>query len=160
MKKGLKKTQPPSRVKSKPQHKADSMLKEADVIKAARYYLQEQGYEYVSHTVGRVHGIDLVMIKNNKRLCLEAKGQTSSIPGTSRHGKPFSAAQVRDHVSTALYKGCQILSQDSKTEMVLAFPETKSYRNFVGQISKILDHLSIKVYWVKKSGTRIKLITI
>ena len=69
------------------------MLTENDVIDAVVAHLESEGWSRVSVSQTDRQGIDILMRCNNTTFAIEAKGGTSSKPGTSRYGQPFNTNQ-------------------------------------------------------------------
>lgn len=136
------------------------MLKEGEVVDAVCLFLQSEGYEIVQRLQTREKGDDIVAERRCgdrlERMVVEAKGQTSSDPKSKRYGKPFSDAQVRDHVGAALAKACEAWSRDSPGADVrvgMAFPDTDLHRRAVAKLGRALKSLGIAVFWVRPDRT-------
>ena len=78
-----------------------SLPTEDEVIAVVEDFLRADGWTISQSRNTRQTGIDLVAVRaaSGCRLCVEAKGATSSKPGTARYGKAFNSAQVKDHVA-------------------------------------------------------------
>tara|TARA_Y100000588_G_scaffold384357_1_gene475471 strand:+ start:563 stop:973 length:411 start_codon:yes stop_codon:yes gene_type:complete len=128
------------------------MLTENQVVKHVCDHLVSRGYtiDQSLHTDER--GYDIIAHKDEKKLIIEAKGATSSKPGTSRYGKEFNRNQVKTHVSVALYAMAKVLNSNPKYDIGIALPYNKQHIEVVGEIKRALEILSITIFWVKENG--------
>jgi hypothetical protein len=129
------------------------MLTEPVVLSLLRRFLKARGYTNIVVVNGRTHGDDLRATppKGSFTLHVEAKGQTSSIESSSRFGRPFSHAQIRDHMATAIYKALCMRSQSTpgaKRRIALALPDIPSKRNVYAPVASALRELDIGVFWI------------
>jgi hypothetical protein len=129
-----------------------AMLTEPMVVRAVMRYLKKRGYFDFKTTSGRAHGDDLIGRPPRGRFTLhiEAKGQTGAHKGSRRYGKPFSAAQIRDHMATATYKAiCMrgLSTAKSPRRVALALPDIPSKRNCFEHVKPALRELRIGVFW-------------
>jgi hypothetical protein len=129
------------------------MLTEPVILSLLKRFLKARGYTNIAVVNGRTHGDDLRATppKGNFALHVEAKGQTSSMENSKRFGRPFSHAQIRDHMATAIYKALCMRSQSSrgaKRQIALALPDIPSKRNVYGPVASALRELDIGVFWV------------
>ena len=67
------------------------MLTESDVIATVCDYLRAEGYEIRQQLTETEH--DIIAVRGDETLLIEAKGETSSKEGTNRFGKPFKRSQ-------------------------------------------------------------------
>ena len=99
------------------------MLFGDSVIDGVIRYLKDKGYRILSRSNVAQHGYDLVAKRDGKKLFIEAKGQTSSKPGTKRYGKEFHSGQKFDHVAKAVLKAIQTLNQESGSRLWNSFTQ-------------------------------------
>lgn len=127
--------------------KKKSYLKEMQVILAVRAHLRHKRYTRVGG-VRRLtdQGPDITAITPNGKheLFIEAKGGTSSEPGTRRYDKGFTANQKKDHVAKALLEACKQFNQGKFAG--IAVPQ--DHEDLVKDISKALNRLHIRVFLV------------
>ena len=134
------------------------MLLESDVIDAVCLHLESQDYIISQRLRPTQRGDDIVAVKDgipNRKLIIEAKGETSSRKGSSRYGKQFSSAQVRGHVSSAFYKAAEVLSRepaDVEIRVGIALPITTNHQRMIEYIIPTLNQLGILVFWVAENG--------
>ena len=130
------------------------MLTENDIIDRLSKHLEKEGYEIIKKSTTSQKGIDLIAEKNGKNLLIEAKGQTSSKPTSARYGLPFSRAQVKSHVATAILSTMKNL--DTSKFVAIALPDTDIHRSFVTKVKSSLFKLGIKVFWVSQHQIRVE----
>ncbi len=129
------------------------MLTEPAILSLLKRFLKARGYTNIAIINGRIHGDDLRATPPNGKFILhvEAKGQTSSIESSRRFGRPFSHAQIRDHMATAIYKALCMRSQSvrgAKRRVALALPDIPSKRNVYTPVASTLRELDIGVFWI------------
>ena len=125
------------------------MLLEMDVINAVVKYLEKvKGYG-IKHAVKstKEKGVDIeVYLPDGELLKIEAKGQTSSEPHSTRYKKEFSSNQKLDHVSKALYATCTYITHGNVGG--IALPGDCKHRELVERIDKTIKTLRIRVFFV------------
>lgn len=129
------------------------MLDENDVTDAVANYLEEQGFRIIQKLNSTQQGIDL-KAKNQSELeyWVETKGETSSRPGSARHGKPYTASQVFDRVSKGTYTAIEMRQKAQSCVMVaLAVPDTPMFRKYLMPILPAFNALGIRVFLVSES---------
>ena len=97
------------------------------------------------------HGDDPVAERDHVRFEIEAKGATSSKPGSGRYGMPFSKAQVFDHVAKAVLKALRVTSHGS-ARAGIAFPDNADHRAEIARVTTALSRLGVTVFWVSDDG--------
>lgn len=132
------------------------MLTENDVVSAVCNTLTNYGFyiEQALHTSEK--GIDIIAVKDDYKLFIEAKGETSASESSKRYGKPFNQNQIKNHVGKALLAVSKILtSHRDSTEIgvAIALPDTKGHRRVIDEIDYALKKLNIIVIWVKDRST-------
>jgi hypothetical protein len=127
-------------------------LTENDVVEAVCAELRRGGFVIEQQASTHQHGVDiLARHPSGREIRVEAKGGTSSKPGTSRFGQRFSGSQVGTHVAKAFFTA----SSAPRTESALsamAFPDTEAHRRMVGRLVKATQQLEIGVFWVGADG--------
>ncbi len=127
-------------------------LTENDVIEATCLYLENRGWTVEQRATTMDRGFDVVARgPGDSLLRVEAKGATSSKPGSARHGRPFSRAQINAHVARALYTAVASLGSapaSTSDRSAIALPGTQQQRHFVDRIKAGLHELGIGVLWV------------
>ena len=127
-------------------------LNENDIIELVIKKLLTIGFTIENTCNTKERGIDIVAIRNNIRLLIEAKGETTSMD-TNRKGKPFTRNQARHHISVALYTVMRYLTQNQGNRNVLigvALPFEKNHVEFINDVKYAIDKLNIIVFWVKE----------
>lgn len=130
-----------------PQPTPGGLPTENDVVVAADGFLRGSGWEVLQALDTQQAGVDVVAVHraSNRRLHVEAKGATSSKPGTSRYGKPFDSSQVRDHVANALYAAARVREDYSSA---IAVPLNDLHIRYMRPIRRSLTKLNIAVFWI------------
>ena len=129
------------------------MLTESDVIAAVWAYLKSAGYEIKQRLRETRRGIDIIAVRGNETLRIEAKGATSSRDGSSRHGKRFNSNQALDHIAKAFYKAAAVRADGPR--IGIAIPGDKNHLAKVAAIQAVLTELAITTYWVYDDGKSI-----
>ena len=129
------------------------MINENLVVAYVYKYLEDNNYTVSEHRSTNERGYDIVAFnEEGKRLIIEAKGGTSSKPGTNRFGKDFDSKQIRHHVAMALYAVSKAINSDPDCEVGIALPQNDEHVKAVKKIQKVIDLLGIKIYWVSSNG--------
>lgn len=123
------------------------MLTENDVIDAVCAELSRHGWIIKSTATTRQRGDDIVAQKDGRTLIVEAKGATSSKPGSARHGVEFNGGQVHSHVAVAVLRALRVASI-GVARAGLAFPDNLHHRRELESVKPALDQLGITVFWV------------
>lgn len=98
-------------------------------------------------------GIDLhVSNSSGREWRVEAKGFTSSDPGSSRYGKPFTASQVSVHVARAIHQSMCLRAMYPNCGVAVALPDESYHRKEITAVGDALDLLGIRVFWVSETG--------
>nr|WP_024835469.1 hypothetical protein [Clostridium sp. 12(A)] len=129
------------------------MINENQVVDYICKYLEDNKYTVDEHRNTYERGYDIVAFsKDGKKLIIEAKGGTSSKPGTNRFGKDFDSKQVRHHIAMALYAVGKAITSDPECEVGIAIPKNDEHIKALKRIRKVIDVLTIRVYWVSSNG--------
>ena len=129
------------------------MINENSVVDYVYKYLEDNNYTVSEHRSTNERGYDIVAFdEEGKRLIIEAKGGTSSKPGTNRFGKDFDSKQIRHHVAMALYVVSEAINSDPDCEVGIALPQNDKHVRAVKKIQKVIELLGIKIYWVSSNG--------
>lgn len=133
------------------------MLNENDIVSAVAQKLTQAGYVILGSCMTTERGVDLSARHpvSGKQWLIEAKGQTSSMLGTSRHGKGFNANQVATHVAMAMLKACQLRQEyreNSLVQVALALPDDNPHRNRIASIRTAIKDLGLGIFWVSEDG--------
>jgi hypothetical protein len=103
-----------------------TMMDENAVVEAACSFLGENGYVIKSRCSTAERGIDVCAEKpTGQQIHVEAKGATSSRPGSARFGKPYTKNQVFDRVAKGFYTVFQMQGKGNReARYVLAVLDT------------------------------------
>jgi hypothetical protein len=130
------------------------LLTENEVISAVCDHLAANGFKIVRTANTKERGPDIVAKHpdGSGHLWIEAKGETSARHGSAGFGKPFTSAQVPDHVGAAFYKAACLYGEHhgNGDSVALAFPDTVLHRKHWKPIKPTLDLLGITTYLVQK----------
>lgn len=129
-----------------------ALLDENQVVNYVCNYLIANGYVIDGHSNTNEKGYDIIANMEGKRLVIEAKGATSSKPGSRRFEKGFSCNQVKTHVAVALYATMRVMNSNPEYEVGIALPYNEHHTRAVNEIQKVIDLLAIKIYWVYPDG--------
>jgi Holliday junction resolvase-like predicted endonuclease len=130
------------------------VLSENHVIAAVCALLERAGWTIDQQCSTVERGIDIVARRHNQTvLHVEAKGETSSKPGTSCCGKPFTRTQIATHVARSFYTAATSIESTTPAAVTLraaiALPATRAHREYVRRISRALARLEVGVFWVE-----------
>ena len=128
------------------------MLTENDVIEAVCNKLEDMDYEIRQRLHTSEPGIDIIAVKDNFTLMIEAKGETSALETSSRYGKPFNQNQIKNHVGKALLVASKLISDYRDSTgfgVAIALPDNDGHRKVVGDIEYAMHKLGVYVFWVK-----------
>ena len=130
---------------------SDALLTENDVCDAVACWLKERRIQMVEPPRRtNQQGIDIVAKGPDEDWLVEAKGETSSKPGTARYEKGFDNNQLRIHVARAFYATAKLRCQHQcpNTRVAMALPDTGASRDAVRLIETALSKLDICILWV------------
>jgi hypothetical protein len=116
-------------------------LTENDIVDAMAKHLSADGWRITNTCRTTEQGIDLIAIRDNERLVLEAKGGTSSKEGTRRFAKGFSPGQQADHVAKAVFVACKLRSREPESRVAIAFPDTPTHRRCILDVERVFKRL-------------------
>lgn len=133
------------------------MLYELNVIDHVCDVLIQEGYEIVSRKMTKVHlGVDIIAKKKNdlfdRRLFIEAVGETSSDSKSKKFGLPFDSSQSKVHVAELFYEcaknssGPKISGLDYKYG--IAVPDNEIHRRLINEVQLFLEKNNIAVFFV------------
>lgn len=136
---------------------ARELLNENQVIKAVVSFLQAHRFQGIRTSTTHQHGVDIKagFPDGNGELWIEAKGATSSKPGTSRFELGFSGSQSRDHMANAVYTALRYVSLPSSERPRLsgiALP-VEQRATLVEPVLPVLSRLGVVVFLVSKDRT-------
>ena len=127
------------------------MLTEDNILEILSNYLTAKGYQEKRRANTLQTGVDLVTENDHEILYIEAKGETSSKPGTRRFGNAFNHNQIKSHISRAILAAFEVISEKPgglKTQAAIAFPDNEGHRRLINKILPALNHSNIRVYLV------------
>ena len=127
------------------------MIYESQVVYAVSRHLEGDGWTIHQKLKPTQRDDDIVAAKRGRELRIEAKGEGSERKGSSRHGEPFTRAQVRGHVAVAFYRAAKMRKKNVRAGM--AFPDNEHHREVVAEIQNAVRDLRLCVFWVATDGS-------
>lgn len=124
------------------------MLWEDHVVGAVADYLKSKGWAISHISYAHQRGDDIVAVRDGSELRVEAKGEGSSKPSSSRYGKLYTSRQVESHVAVATLRALGWVSANVD-KPALALPDNAHHRVRIERVRPALDRLGIGVFWVK-----------
>lgn len=134
----------------------DVMLLEDDVVDAVADFVVHHGWTIESIAHAHERGDDIVAVKGNRKLLVEAKGAGSSKVGTKRYGQHFTRNQVGSHVGVAVVRALRWASSADLCA-ALAFPDNVHHRTQVDAIAPALARVGIGLLWVSETDREVAL---
>jgi hypothetical protein len=132
-------------------------LTENAVISRVKVHLQKLGFTDIQTKNTRQRGIDLQATASDGRtkLYVEAKGEKSSKPDTSRYEVGFNTSQKKDHLGKQLLWACRVLAKksDHPVRIGIALPADKKNSELIEEIEPILKRLGIVAFLTAREGT-------
>jgi hypothetical protein len=129
------------------------VLTENEVIEFVCSYLESNGYLIKQKLSTRQTGVDIIATTPSGHNCfVEAKGATSSKPGTSKFGKEFDKSQVKTHVGVALVAAFKALHNNPKSESIIALPNNSNHKSLIEEMRKPIINSGIGVLLVGEKG--------
>jgi hypothetical protein len=125
-------------------------LTENQVIDILCQYLKKEGWAIESTAPNHDKGEDIIAIKDNKMLVVEAKGARGNPESKVTTRAKFDKGQIKISFGAAIVK---TLSDMLKPEyenalFAIAFPDDVDVRNAVGALIPFLKKLDIIYFWV------------
>ncbi|MQR96961.1 hypothetical protein [Fictibacillus phosphorivorans] len=117
------------------------VLNKTEVIKAVEAYLLREGYETGDSM--KADGVDLMAKNEYHTLLIAAQGNLSEL----------TAYQKQDDFSMQLVNLLKSHERNPAKTLVLAHPDTPSYREKANTIKHALDDLGMVRFWVKEDRT-------
>jgi Holliday junction resolvase-like predicted endonuclease len=129
------------------------------VIEILSDYLKSQGYSIMQSLTTLQKGIDLIAENSEECLYIEAKGATSAREGSNRFGKEFNSAQVRTHISEAIFASLKVLNnkKTAKIKAAIALPASTLHIREIEKVKHILKEIGIKVFFVSSTMNETKI---
>ena len=128
------------------------MLYEDDIVDAVCSHLKQMGFIIDERRTSLECGDDIIAKHlSGIELRIEAKGETSKQPNSSRYGKPFKRSQVLVHVGQAFYRAASMLQETSVKKGLrvgVALPHNAHHLERVAAIDAALRKLGVIVFWV------------
>ena len=121
------------------------------VVEAVASFLRTEGWTIVGICTTAQQGYDVEAVRGRERLVVEAKGATSSKPGTGRYGLPFNPGQHKSHIGVAIVKAMEARAAGLRS--AVAFPDVPSLRRVLDPIAGPLAAAGIETLLVAPDGS-------
>ena len=128
-----------------------SFLTEDQITDIFCSYLQAEGWVIKSRAKGRSPGADIVALKNNQTMCIEAKGGGSQSPGTKRYGKPFTRLQCQQHTDVAFACIPRMMARYEPNFVGIILPDDKHHFESVSEILPAIKILGAGLWLVNSN---------
>lgn len=126
----------------------DAVQDENTVVKTVTAWLASKGAVIISTCTTSQHGEDIVAEVGQRILTIEAKGATSSMPGSVRAGQPFTASQVESRLSKAVLRALELSSRPNRGLVGIALPTTPLFVKRLEAAYEALASAGIMIFWV------------
>ena len=126
-----------------------ALLNENEVVDAIAVHLASCGWEVHQALHGHQRGVDIRATgPDGTHLVVEAKGGTSSRPGSAKYGKPMSPGEVRINIAEAFYTAAVALTQPAVGRSAMGFHDDERHRRFTDPLVAAARALGIGIFWV------------
>lgn len=127
-------------------------LTEDEVILLLNDYLKKNGWKIESYCLGQKHGKDIVAIRNNITLIVEAKGAKANDKSPTKKREEFDTGQLKNHFGKAIVKIFDEMYKNKNAKFAIAHPDDFEIRKSIGHLTPFLKSLGIIHYWVSENG--------
>jgi hypothetical protein len=129
-------------------------MDENDVIECIRKHLEEGAWKIEQAIRAGEPGIDVIARSSvGHRFLIEAKGGTSSRPGSNRHGKPYTKTQVFDVCSKGLMQCLHHVARKKPDELIgFAYPRGRYFSDYMDPIADLIHGIGIVLFIVESDG--------
>ncbi len=127
------------------------MITENQVVESVAKFLTSNGWSIKQQLTTTQSGYDIIAQKEGVNLYVEAKGGTSSKPGTKRYGLPFTDSQAKDHIAKSIWQCGRALTEFAECEVGIALPKEYYHVKFIDEISVLLNNSNVRVFWVDEN---------
>jgi len=129
-------------------------LTEDEITEILSDHLIGSGWEIVSRAKGNNRGADIVAKKNDKIICIEAKGGGSQLPTSKRYGQSFTRLQCQIHTDVAFACLPRMKTRYRPDFIGLALPDDEYHFESVSEILHAIKKLGAGLWLVGKDGVR------
>jgi hypothetical protein len=119
-------------------------------------HLKQNGWTIESHCLGQKQGNDIVALKGNSRLIVEAKGAKAGNNSPTKRREYFDSGQIKTHFGKAIVKVLDEKYLNPKCKFAIAHPDDIDIRKTIGNLTPFLKTLGIIHYWISADGTVIE----
>lgn len=129
---------------------------EDEIVVLLIEYLKQIGWIIEDHCLGQKHGNDIVALKGNLKLIVEAKGAKAGDKSPTKRRECFDKGQIKTHFGKAIVKILEEKLLNPKCKFAIAHPDDIDIRKAIGGITPFLKNLGIIHFWVSADGTVIE----
>lgn len=127
-------------------------LTENEVVTSLGDYLEKNGWEVISKSLGFERGYDLQATKAGKMLAVEAKGACANKEAHNKVRAYFDGGQIKTHFGKALLKVLDIKTVHPDWLVAIAQPDDVLVRKHTEQFLPYLKQIGIIHFWVSVNG--------
>lgn len=127
-------------------------LTEDETIEILMHHLKENGWHIESHCLGQTRGCDIVAVKDNSKLFVEAKGARAGDKSPTKKRDYFDSGQIKTHFGKAIVKVLDDKFLNPKSKFAIAHPNDSDIRRAIGHLTPFLKTIGIRHYWVSSDG--------
>jgi len=128
-----------------------NIMTEDEVVSTLCNWLKKDGWVIVKSCTARQKGNDIEATKGERFLIVEAKGLKGKLSHTKR--EKFDSGQIKNHIGGAIVKVLEQKDDYPNAEIAIAYPENDHARKVLKKISKQLNNIGIKLFWVVDENT-------
>lgn len=131
------------------------MLIENQVVDYVCYHLRKIGFSVIQSAHVGTKGVDIIAQKDDWKVHIEAKGETSAVETSNRYGKAFTPSQVFDVLSKVIFKSLSNKNKDSwdnNDVCAIAIPDVPLFREWHNKVEESLHQLQLVTIWVDPDG--------
>lgn len=129
---------------------------EDEIVTILIQYLNQNGWTIESYCLGQNHGNDIVALKGNSKLIVEAKGAKAGDNSPNKRREHFNSGQIKTHFGKAIVKVLDEKYINPKCKFAIAHPDDIDIRKTIGHLIPFLKTLGIIHFWVLADGTIIE----
>ncbi|MGB5818770.1 MAG: hypothetical protein WBG90_04735 [Saonia sp.] len=131
----------------------NSKLTEDQTIKILIEHLKKEGWFIEGFCLGQKRGVDVVAIKDGRRLYVEAKGAKASDNSPTKKNEFFNSTQIKTHFGVAIIKSIKTQNQFPNDLIAIAQPDDLYLKKVLDGVVPKLKKLNIIHYWVNPDRT-------
>ena len=127
-------------------------LTEDETVEILMAHLEVQNWTIESYCLGYQRGVDIVAVKDEVRMYVEAKGAKGNPNASQTTRKHFDSGQIKDHLGKAIVKSLETQNEFPNALVAIAHPDDKYIRKVIGGLIKNINKTGIIHFWVSENG--------